>query len=47
MYSEAVIQAGNSIVYSLVARETVILSEFAAGTGASAFVPKSYFCLDF
>jgi hypothetical protein len=33
--------------YALVARETVILSEFAAGTGAPAFVPKSYFCFGF
>ena len=31
---------GNAIVYSLVARETVILAEFAAGTGNFASVTR-------
>jgi hypothetical protein len=35
---------GNSIVYSLVARETVILSEFAAGTGTFILMPPIDLC---
>lgn len=34
------VSAGNAIVYALVARETVILAEFAAGTGNFASVTR-------
>jgi hypothetical protein len=34
------VSAGNAIVYALVARETVILAEFAAGTGNFASITR-------